>query len=478
MLGTETYGMGGTISGGADSFTWAQTGYDNATIDEYGNNGTMGAALDYHLVLLDIVEDTFNDTGTDILGASDSILGGCDTYTDSQQHNLDSMVNAFGTTSAPYYLAAYGWDDSNVNDTGSSTLTTNGHVYATDTYGYVENSGSTITDSSSETFANGASSQTATAYDDYIDSDSGTITVSDTVTTLYSSFTVEDNHYIIGYDAGWFTESTTEAENWIENGFEDDSMYASGIESSTGDSYTYADIESSYDNYELTKTLAGQFNGVDSEINNSATSMSGNTSTGLSGSSYLYYTIGTFSDVDTASGDVTNGGVTSFAYSSTTTMTDALEVSSPPAATVTLESVAGSASTGGISSPANFTETTTAGHADTVGNSIAENLGSYDTYHAVHDGANEPVLDSRQGAGLGGGGPGCQRDGIRQPGNPCGAERDQYRDGGRRGLERRELNHELGGAPIGNRLSPAGSDHHRQWQRCSHLDDRGGGAGV
>ncbi len=303
MLGTETYGTGGTISGGADSFTWAQTAYDNATIDEYGNNGTMGAALDYHLVLLDIVEDTFNDTGTDILGASDSILGGCDTYTDSQQHNLDSTVNAFGTTSAPYYLSAYGWDDSNLNDTGSSTLTTNGHVYATDTYGYAENSGSTITDSSSE----------------------------------------------------------------------------------------------SYDNYELTKTLVGQFNGVDSEINNSATSMSGNTSTGLSGSSYSYYTIGTLSDVDTASGDVTDGGVTPFAYSSTTTMTDALDVSSPPAATVTLESVAGSTSTGSIASPANFTETTTAGHADSSGSSVAENLGSYNSYHAVHDGADEPTLDSSKG---------------------------------------------------------------------------------
>jgi hypothetical protein len=56
MLGTETYGTGGTISGGADSFTWAQTAYDNATIDEYGNNGTMGAAFDYHLGLLDVVE--------------------------------------------------------------------------------------------------------------------------------------------------------------------------------------------------------------------------------------------------------------------------------------------------------------------------------------------------------------------------------------------------------------------------------------
>ncbi len=32
-----------------------------------------------------------------------------------------------------------------------------------------------------------------------------------------------------------------------------------------------------------------------------------------------------------------------------------------------------------------------------MGNSVADESGSYDTYHAVHDGANEPVLDSRKG---------------------------------------------------------------------------------
>ena len=98
--------------------------------------------------------------------------------------------------------------------------------------------------------------------------------------------------------------------------------------------------------------------------------MSGKTSTGPSGSSYTYYTSSTFSDVDNGSGDVTDMGVvTPFAFSTTTTLTNVLEVSSPPVATVTVEAVSGSSNTGGIPSGANVTETTTAGHADTVGNS-------------------------------------------------------------------------------------------------------------
>ncbi len=104
-----------------------------------------------------------------------------------------------------------------------------------------------------------------------------------------------------------------------------------------------------------------------------------------------------FSDVDTASGDVTDGGVTPFAYSSTPTMTDVLDISSPPAITVTDEAVASNSSTGNIPSGATVTETTTASHADTVGNSVADLLGSYEVYRAVHDGANELTLDSSKG---------------------------------------------------------------------------------
>ena len=170
MLGTETYGPGGTISGGSDSFTWIQSANDNDTIDEHGNYGTLGSALDYHIVVFDTVEDSLSDVGTDVLGVSDSILGGCDTYTDSEQHDLASTVLDYGTTNTPsFQIQAYGWDDESVEDTGSSTLTTNGHVYATDTYGYGESSGDTDTLFASDSTFGSGSFILGSAYDYLID---------------------------------------------------------------------------------------------------------------------------------------------------------------------------------------------------------------------------------------------------------------------------------------------------------------------
>ena len=89
--------------------------------------------------------------------------------------------------------------------------------------------------------------------------------------------------------------------------------------------------------------------------------------------------------------------VTPFAYSMTFTLTDVLEVTSPPLDIVTVEAVSGTSISGNLPSQVTVTETTTAGHADTAGISTAEDLGSFAPYHAVHDGANEPVLDSNQG---------------------------------------------------------------------------------
>ncbi len=72
MLGTETYGMGGTVAGGSDSFTWGQTASDNDVIVEIGDQGTLGSGLDYVITVGDLDLDTFSDIGTDILGSSDS----------------------------------------------------------------------------------------------------------------------------------------------------------------------------------------------------------------------------------------------------------------------------------------------------------------------------------------------------------------------------------------------------------------------
>ena len=86
----------------------------------------------------DLLTNSFSDVGTDILGASDSILGGSDTYTWDDQRTLESTFADNGTNVSPYFIGSSLSDQATQDDTGSSTLTTNGHVYATDTIKYTE----------------------------------------------------------------------------------------------------------------------------------------------------------------------------------------------------------------------------------------------------------------------------------------------------------------------------------------------------
>ena len=137
MTGTETLGSGGGVTGGSDSFTWWQNASDVLTMVEDGG-GTSGVYTQYQLTLYDQISQDFADNGTDILGASDSIVAGSDTYTMDTDRNLATTIIDNGTSSSPYYINAYGWDDLGQHDQGASTLTTNGHVYATDTLTYGE----------------------------------------------------------------------------------------------------------------------------------------------------------------------------------------------------------------------------------------------------------------------------------------------------------------------------------------------------
>jgi hypothetical protein len=70
-----------------------------------------------------------------------------------------------------------------------------------------------------------------------------------------------------------------------------------------------------------------------------------------------------------------------------------LDVSSP-ASTVTVENTNSETAT---RSELDLTATATAGFADTAGISDANDLGDFDSYHAVHDGTSEPILDTSQG---------------------------------------------------------------------------------
>ena len=107
------------------------------------------------------------------------------------------------------------------------------------------------------------------------------------------------------------------------------------------------------------------------------------------------------SSSDSGSGETTFlGGSSSFAYSDDTSGTYYYGISGPPASTVTHVATSSETDTGGGEGA--YTETLTAGHADTAGGAAAGQLGSFPggptgPGGAVHDGTTQPVLDTSQG---------------------------------------------------------------------------------
>ncbi len=104
MTGTEILGTGGSVASGGDWFTWQQGASDSYTLSQ--SQSASGQNTQYLLSMSDLLTDSFSDVGTDILGASDSILGGSDTYTWDNQRTLESTIIDYGTTAAPYYIGA------------------------------------------------------------------------------------------------------------------------------------------------------------------------------------------------------------------------------------------------------------------------------------------------------------------------------------------------------------------------------------
>jgi hypothetical protein len=290
MLGTETDGPGGNVSSGSDSYSWNQTLSDYLTLVQYDDTvSTLGVYSTDNLSMNDLLVDEFNDIGTDILGASDSILGGCDTYSSVMSRAINTSVDVAGNAGAsPYLVEAFGWDTVNEVDSGSSTLTTNGHVYATDSFTYVEDSGGTAT--ASQTYGNSINGSTdyGTASDSYVDNDQDVNTITDTTTTSHDSFTLQDSHSISGYSSNDTSNSVSGSVNWYDRGQDEDAFAACGSDSSTGDQYTFSDAESTEDNFVVSIEVPGEYNGVASVYSQSTLTMTGSTSTGPAGSSFSY----------------------------------------------------------------------------------------------------------------------------------------------------------------------------------------------
>jgi hypothetical protein len=140
----------------------------------------------------------FPHVGTDILGQSDSIVAGSDTYTSHTQRTLTSTIVDSGTPASPCYLTAWASDQFTLNDTGTSTLTSTGHVYATDTITYVENTSDAASASLSSNGPSSASVAWGAATDSYANADTMTQTVADGVTTSIDNFNLTNSHWIYG----------------------------------------------------------------------------------------------------------------------------------------------------------------------------------------------------------------------------------------------------------------------------------------
>jgi hypothetical protein len=106
MSATETYSSGGAVSGGCDSFTWAQTAGDNVVLTQGYGGTTLGAYTLHDMTVDDQIYQSFSDVGNDILGSSDSVLGGRDTYTSVSQRDLNSTITDFGDSANPHLILA------------------------------------------------------------------------------------------------------------------------------------------------------------------------------------------------------------------------------------------------------------------------------------------------------------------------------------------------------------------------------------
>ncbi len=361
----------------------------------------------------DQLVDGFDDSGTDILGASDSILGGCDTYTWDTERDLATTIFDWGTSASPIYVSAYAWDDLYQTDSGASTLTTNGHIYATDTIGYAEDTGDTATDSESSWSLGNGWGAVGQAYDDYIDTDNDTQTISDTATTSMDSFDLIDTHTVSGdYSTSEGSGGTIIA--WGDTGVDSATMNAQGQDGQEGDSYTFADTESSVDDFTLVKIYPGEWDGTLTEDQSLSLGSQGtNWQESSGGSSFTYDQSSTSTDAiddygDTTgtevAGDVTYVTTTPFAMSVSLSSTGVYAYGGMPETVTTEGTTSNDTTTGTNPSGVNFTETHYAGQGDTAGSGAAADVGSSKEYSAEHLGTSPNGLDSSAAllSGLGG----------------------------------------------------------------------------
>ncbi len=390
MQGTETYGSFAAVSSGYDSFTWAQTASDNLIITQNYGGTTLGAYTLYDITLDDQIYQNFYDVGTDTLGANDSIRGGVDSYTWGSARDLVSTLTDFGDSATPYEIEAYSSDQTSLGQTGTDSLATNGNIYSTVTYTYIEETSDNATVSQSGSGTGTAWQRLGSASDSYSVSDSGVITINDTTTTSLDNFALLSSHSISGSltstsDVGLVASSIT------DGGTDFASVSAWGQKSTSGDAFAFSDSESSDDDFSLNKTITGTMIGTASVVTNDGMNISGTTSIG----GFSYTSVSLTSTSLGEAGSVTDDGVTT-PFASLNILSVEVAYAVTPGTTDPLSTDA-STSTSGNDEGANLTEVSGAGAAATAGVVVAGQLGGSPDGSAEHLGTSPNSLDTSSG---------------------------------------------------------------------------------
>jgi hypothetical protein len=265
---------------------------------------------------------------------------------------------------------------------------------ATVSYNYSEQTSDNST--VSQSVSGSGWTRLGSASDSYSDTDSGIITISDTVTSSLDSFSVADNHSVGGSISATYSNSLGSA-TWTDNGVDTDELTASGTKSTTGDVYTFTNTESTRDNFFLNKTILGSMNGTASVSTDEGSTLSGGTSTGPSGSAFDYTDVTSSVCEINEGGTVTEtGGPVPFSLTTSINVVLQLNVTGPTAATSTL-TLANNVSSSGSNEGADLTETVYAGEGPTAGVSVAAQIGSSAPNNAEHLGTSPDSLDTSSG---------------------------------------------------------------------------------
>ncbi len=139
------------------------------------------------------------------------------------------------------------------------------------------------------------------AYDYYIDTDNGTQTISDTVTTSVDDFELIDTHTVSG---SWSyvndTDGTVEA--WSDAGVNSATMTAEGVDSSSGDSFTFVDTESTFDDFVVTRFIPGEWSGTAETTQSLTDTTAGSEWTVAGGSESFSFNLSSTTETDYSAG--------------------------------------------------------------------------------------------------------------------------------------------------------------------------------